>query len=86
MYQQAQQIEKYHLSTVPKELDRELLAIRRVRLVENTPGYNSLMNRILSGFGTRLIAIGSRLTERYGNLIEADCSPDTAKSQAAGLV
>ena len=86
MYQQTQQIEKYHLATLPRELEQEVLQIRRVRLAENTSNYNSPLNRLLSGFGTRLITMGSKLTERYGNLMEPDCAPDHTKPQAAGLV
>lgn len=85
MYQQTQQIEKYHLVTLPRELEHEVSNIRQVRLAESTPNYNSPLNRMLSGFGSRLIAMGSWLTERYGNFIETEHPAETTKSQAAGL-
>jgi len=86
MYQQTQQIEKLHLATIPRELEQEVQQIRRVRLAESTLKYNSPLNRLLTSLGSRLITMGSWLTERYGNLMETESAPEHTKPQAAGLV
>jgi len=75
MYQQMNQIERYHLVSMPQDRQRELHQIEQVKLAEDCLERISLLQQVLTSLGWRMVEIGSKLVARN--------SLTTCKDQAA---
>ena len=91
MYQQYQQIERYHLVTMQENLQRELNQISAARHAEACREKRSTFQNLLSSTGWKLVQIGTRLVERYSLanvtvISQADCDLyPQPEPRAAGL-
>jgi hypothetical protein len=81
MYQQLNQIERYHLVSLTQERQRERQHIEQVKLAEDCLERISLLQRVLTSLGWRMVEIGSKLVA-HNSL--TTCKDQTASTRLIG--